>query len=163
MGAGKTTLGRQLARRLEMEFVDSDHEIEDRTGVAIPLIFDIEGEVGFRRRERAVIDELTQRRGVVLATGGGAILDAGNRHHLASRGVVVYLSAGLEQLYARVAKDRQRPLLQTDDPRRRLQEILAERDPLYRSIADIIIRTDQCSVRTTVKLVQTELAKAASA
>ena len=119
MGSGKSTIGRHLAKSLELEFVDSDHEIERRTGANIPLIFDVEGEAGFRQREKKVIDELTQRRGVVLATGGGAVLDPENRARLRERGKVIYLYATAEQLLSRTAKDRNRPLLQTADPRAR--------------------------------------------
>ena len=150
MGAGKTTIGRQLAKSLGLDFVDSDHEIESRTGASIPLIFEVEGEAGFRRREREVIDELTQRSHIVLATGGGAVLDPANRAHLAARGRVVYLRASLEHLLKRTAKDRNRPLLQTDDPRARLQQILERRDPLYCEIADLVVETDRCSVRATL-------------
>ncbi|MBI3773193.1 MAG: shikimate kinase AroK [Gammaproteobacteria bacterium] len=151
MGAGKTTIGRQLAKRLAWEFVDSDHEIEHRTGVSIPLIFEIEGEAGFRKREQAVIDELTQRRGIVLATGGGAVLDPDNRRHLAARGMVVYLRASLDTLFERTARDKNRPLLQTDDPRSRLAAILEQRDPLYREMADVIIDTDKHGAREVVR------------
>ncbi len=150
MGVGKSTIGRQLARRLKLEFHDSDHAIEARTGVDIPLIFDIEGEAGFRRREQQVIDELTALPGVVLATGGGAVLNAYNRACLRTRGFVVYLRAEPEQLLARTERDRQRPLLQNGDRLARIQEILAERDPLYRELADLIIDTDRLTVRRTV-------------
>jgi shikimate kinase len=153
MGAGKTTIGRQLARTLGYEFVDSDHEIEQRTGADIPWIFDIEGEAGFRERERTVIDELTQRQGIVLATGGGAVLDPANRRHLMSRGLVVYLRASVKHLFKRTALDRNRPLLQTDDPHQRLQQLLDERDPLYREIADIIVDTNNRSVSNSVRLI----------
>jgi len=154
MGAGKTTIGRHLAKSLGLDFVDSDHEIESRTGASIPLIFEVEGEAGFRRREREMIDELTQRSGIVLATGGGAVLDAANRAHLAARGQVVYLRASLEHLLKRTAKDHNRPLLQTDDPRARLQQILERRDPLYREIADLVVETDRCSVRATLNAIE---------
>lgn len=153
MGAGKTTIGRLLAESLHMDFVDSDHEIESRTGASIPWIFDVEGEHGFRKRERNVIDELTQRSNTVLATGGGAVLSPENRHALQSRGTVIYLSASLEQLLSRTTRDKNRPLLQTDDPRARLEEILTIRDPLYREIADIIINTDKSDARQSVKTI----------
>jgi len=153
MGSGKTTIGRQLAKVLDREFIDSDHEISRRTGADIPWIFDIEGEAGFRERERMVIEDLTRRQGIVLATGGGAILDAGNRKCLASRGMTVYLSASIEQLFMRTAKDRNRPLLQTDDPRARLEELMLIRDPLYREVADLVVDTDDRSVRATVQCV----------
>lgn len=150
MGAGKTTIGRQLARHLKREFHDSDREIEERTGVDIPLIFELEGEAGFRARERGVIDDLTQLPGIVLATGGGAILDPENRQHLAERGTVVYLETSVAQQLARTGRDRNRPLLQTEDPRRRLEELLSIRDPLYREIADLIVPTDKRTARDVV-------------
>jgi len=141
MGSGKTTVGRRLARLLDVDFLDSDHEIVRRTGAEIPLIFEIEGEQGFRRREVAVIDELTQRKSLVLATGGGAILDPENRRHLKSRGCVIYLSATIDHLLERTHGDRNRPLLQTDDPRRKLEELFEVRDPLYRETAHIVLDT----------------------
>ncbi len=148
MGAGKSTIGRQLAKELGWDFVDSDHEIEARTGASIPLIFDVEGEAGFRQREKKVIEELTQRERTVLATGGGVILDPENRAQLAAHGLVVYLRATVDQLFARTAKDRSRPLLQTPDPRGRLQDLLTQRDPLYQEIADLVIDTGKRSART---------------
>jgi len=159
MGAGKTTIGRQLAEALSYAFIDSDHEIEERTGANIPLIFDVEGEAGFRRREAAVIDELTQRSAVVLATGGGAVLDPSNRTHLKARGRVIYLAASIGKLLERTARDRNRPLLQTDDPRAKLEELMAQRDPLYREVADVVINTDRGSVRRVVKDILARLAK----
>lgn len=150
MGAGKTTIGRQLARQLKRDFIDSDREIELRTGVDIPLIFELEGEAGFRARERCVIDDLTQQDGIVLATGGGAILDPDNRRHLAERGTVVYLETSPEQTLARTGRDKNRPLLQTEDPKRRLEELLAIRDPLYREIAALIVPTDGRTARDVV-------------
>ena len=158
MGAGKTTIGRQLAAALHLEFVDSDHEIEARTGVNIPTIFDIEGEEGFRKREAAVIDELTQRDGIILATGGGAVLREENRQHLAGRGLVIYLYATVDRLLDRTRRDKNRPLLQTEDPRAKLTELMAVRDPLYRQVADIIYDTGADSVgqaaRDLVQLVK---------
>ncbi|MDH5446813.1 MAG: shikimate kinase AroK [Gammaproteobacteria bacterium] len=141
MGAGKTTIGRQLARQLKLHFLDSDHEIESRTGAQIPLIFEIEGEEGFRNRESAMIDELTQEQNIVLATGGGAVLREENRKHLHERGIVVYLHAELDDLFERTRKDRNRPLLQTEDPRSKLATLLEERDPLYREVAHLVIDT----------------------
>ena len=141
MGSGKTTVGRRLANLLGMDFVDSDHEIVLRTGAEIPLIFEIEGEQGFRRREKAVIDELSMRTGVVLATGGGAILDEENRKCLRDRGCVIYLSANIDHLLQRTVGDRNRPLLQTDDPRGKLEQLFEVRDPLYRKTAHIVFDT----------------------
>jgi shikimate kinase len=153
MGAGKTTIGRQLARILKLEFIDSDHEIEQRAGADIPWIFDIEGEEGFRRRERAMIQELCQRRGIVLATGGGAVIDAENRRALAQNGLVVFLEASVDRIFDRTAKNQNRPLLQTENPRERIAQLLAERDPFYREIADIIVDTDRRGVRGTVNFI----------
>ncbi len=151
MGAGKSTIGRQLAKQLGMPFYDSDHEIESRTGVDIPLIFELEGEAGFRKREAAIIDELTALPDIVLATGGGAILDPQNREHLKSRGRVIYLHATVDQQLRRTRKDRNRPLLQTGNPRAKLEELLEIRDPLYRETAGLIVETDGMRVRDVVK------------
>lgn len=150
MGAGKTTIGRQLARLLKRDFHDSDREIEQRTGVGIPLIFELEGEAGFRARERGMIDELTLLPNIVLATGGGAILDPDNRRRLSERGTVVYLETSVDQQLARTGRDRNRPLLQTENPRRRLEELLAVRDPLYREIAAYSLITDGRTARDVV-------------
>ncbi|MEL0028708.1 MAG: shikimate kinase AroK [Perlucidibaca sp.] len=147
MGAGKTTIGRQLADLLRWEFVDSDHEIEARTGANIPWIFDIEGEEGFRQREEHVIDVLTQRRHIVLATGGGAVMRELNRRHLHDRGTVVYLETPVERQLERTARDHNRPLLRTPDPRARLTELLRIRDPLYREVAHHIMPTERASAR----------------
>ena len=133
-----------------MTFYDSDREIENRTGVDIPLIFELEGEQGFRKRERLVIDELTSLPDIVLATGGGAILDADNRKHMAERGLVIYLHASVNQQLARTKHDRNRPLLQTDNPRQRLGDLMQLRDPLYREIADLVIDTDGKRVMAVV-------------
>ena len=146
MGAGKTTVGRVLARRLKLRFLDSDQEIERRCGVKIPVIFEIEGEAGFRARESAALGELAQLRGIVLATGGGVIGAEENRRLLAASGTVVYLHAQPEDLYERVRHDRNRPLLATADPRARLRQLYAERDALYRSIADVVIDTGKQGV-----------------
>ncbi len=157
MGAGKSTIGRQLSKQLKMAFHDSDHEIEQRTGVDIPLIFELEGESGFRKRESAVIDELTQLPDIILATGGGAILDPVNRQHLSSRGWVIYLHASVDQQLRRTAKDRNRPLLQTANPRAKLEELMAVRDPLYREIADLVVETDGKRVRDVVRQIIQQL------
>jgi 3-dehydroquinate synthase len=163
MGAGKTTIGRLLARRLDMTFIDSDHEIEARTGATIPWIFEIEGEASFRRREADVIRELTASRGIVLATGGGAVLDPASRALLAERGTVIYLRASVSSILARTAHDKNRPLLQTADPRRKLEDLTAQREPLYREIADIVIDTGRPNVQSMVQTILDQLAEQASA
>jgi shikimate kinase len=141
MGSGKSTIGRHLAEMLHKHFHDSDHEIEARTGAAIPLIFEIEGEAGFRRRESSMLDELTGRHDIVLATGGGAVLDEHNRRLLHERGVVVYLHAPIETLVQRTQRDRNRPLLQNTDRRVKFEEIMSVREPLYRETAHVVINT----------------------
>jgi shikimate kinase len=146
MGAGKTTVGRLLAKHYGCVFYDSDHEIEARTGVKIPLIFEIEGEAGFRKREEAVIAELTALQGIVLGTGGGAVLSQLNRENLRKNGVVVYLRGTPEHLYERTRHDRNRPLLQTGNPLAKLRELYTQRDPLYRAVADIVVDTGRQSV-----------------
>ncbi len=149
MGVGKTTIGRQLAEYLGYDFIDSDREIESRTGASIPWIFDVEGEAGFRQRETAVIDELTQRSSIVLATGGGAVIAPENRRHLGGRGLVVYLQADIEELLKRTAFDKNRPLLQTEDPRGKLQELIEQRDPWYREVADVTFNTQRKNARAS--------------
>jgi len=148
MGAGKTTVGRLLARRLKLTFHDSDHEIERRCGVRIPVIFDIEGEAGFRARESQIIAELCVHRNIVLATGGGAVLAEENRRVLAARGKVIYLHARPGYLWQRVRHDRNRPLLATPDPQKRLEDLYAERDPLYREVANIVVDTGKQNVQS---------------
>ena len=157
MGAGKSTVGRLLARRLKLRFIDCDHEIERRCGVAVPLIFDIEGEPGFRARESQVLEELTALQNVVLATGGGAVLDAANRKRLAEAGTVVYLCAKPESLFERVKHDRNRPLLATGDPLTRLRELYVQRDPLYREVADLVVDTGRQSVQTLARAIVEQL------
>ena len=157
MGAGKTTVGRQLARRLGKRFVDADQEIESRTGVKVTTIFEIEGEDGFRAREARVIDELTEAADVVLATGGGAVLDPHNRARLAERGYVIYLRAQPRDLWQRTRHDKSRPLLQGVDPLERLEELFAVRDPLYREVADLVIETGRQGVGALVARVLAEL------
>lgn len=157
MGAGKTTIGRQLANKLHKEFKDSDHEIVNRTGASIPLIFEIEGEEGFRKREHDIIETLTAENNLVLATGGGAVLNEENRKALISRGTVIYLYATIEQLYQRTSRDRNRPLLQTEDPKAKLRELMAQRDPLYRQVADFVLYTDERSVHSVVKEIMLRL------
>lgn len=151
MGAGKTTIGRSLARILDREFVDLDHELESRCGVRVSLIFDIEGEEGFRRRETTALDECSRRRGIVLATGGGAVLAPENRSYLMERGVVVYLRASADELFRRVSRDRNRPLLQTPDPKGRLRSLLQEREPLYEQVASITFDTGSMAVAQVVR------------
>jgi shikimate kinase len=151
MGAGKTTVGRALARRLKLRFVDSDHEIEARCGVKIPVVFEIEGEAGFRAREVQAIAELTALQGIVLATGGGVVLDPDNRRALGAHGTVVYLRATPEHLYERVRQDRNRPLLAGGDPLERLRELYRARDPLYREVADVVIDTGRQSVQALAR------------
>jgi len=151
MGAGKSTVGRQLAKTLNMEFVDCDREIEDRTGVTIAVIFELEGEEGFRKRERTMIEQLTERDGIVLATGGGAVLDEDNRSRLRTRGFAIYLNAPIDLLLERTARDKQRPLLQTDDPKAKLIALATEREPLYQQVADMVVKTDRRTARHVVK------------
>ncbi len=151
MGTGKTTIGRHLARKLKMNFYDSDRVIETETGADIPLIFEKEGEAGFRRREQNIIDRLTQQSGIILATGGGAILKKENRRHLKNRGNVFYLRSNLKTLVERTSKDKNRPLLHTDEPTEDiLGRLLEERDPLYYKTADFIIETANNSIHNVI-------------
>ncbi|KFX71370.1 shikimate kinase [Pseudomonas taeanensis MS-3] len=151
MGAGKSTIGRLLAKELRLPFKDSDKEIEQRTGADIPWIFDVEGEQGFREREQAVIAALCEFDGMVLATGGGAVMRSENRAALRSGGRVVYLHASVEQQLDRTSRDRNRPLLRAGDPGKVLRDLLAIRDPLYREIADVIVETDERPPRLVVQ------------
>jgi len=150
MGAGKTTIGRAVCAQIGLDFFDTDQEIERRTGADIPWIFDMEGESGFRDREEAVIQELTAREGVVLATGGGAVLRPDNRKYLSARGRVVYLKASVDDLLARTRRDKQRPLLQNTDRHKVLTELVKVREPLYLELADITIMTAKNSVKDVV-------------
>ena len=150
MGAGKTTVARQLARRLGKTFYDTDHEIERRTGVRVQVIFEIEGEPGFRAREAQMVDSLTALQDVVVGTGGGVVLKPENRALLAARGFVIYLRAQPRDLYQRTRHDKSRPLLATDDPLARLEELQRVRDPLYREVADLIVDTGRQSVGALV-------------
>lgn len=159
MGAGKSTIGRLLAKELALEFKDSDREIEERTGASIPLIFDLEGEEGFRIREEQVIVDLLQQPSLVLATGGGAVLRRANRSAMASNSTVIYLHTSVEHQLERTARDKGRPLLQTDNPRQVLEQLLETRDPLYREIADIIIETDTRPPRLVVQEIIAQLGK----
>jgi shikimate kinase len=158
MGAGKTTVGKRLAKLKGMRFMDSDHEIEQRTGVDIGFIFEKEGEAGFRRREREVIAELTQETGLILATGGGVVLDADNRRDLSARGFVVYLCTPVDQQLERTRYSKHRPLLQVDDPRQRLEDLMAQRDPLYRETADMVINTEGLQAPNLVQIIDDRLA-----
>jgi len=151
MGAGKTTVGKTLASQLGMTFIDSDQEIQARTGVDISTIFEYEGEDGFRDREEQAIDDLTQCEQQVLATGGGAVLRPDNRKHLSARGIVVYLECTPEQQFERTYRDRKRPLIQTEDPLTRLRELMAVRDPLYRETADYTVSTEGRSAAAVSK------------
>ncbi|MEW8506629.1 MAG: shikimate kinase AroK [Candidatus Thiodiazotropha sp.] len=151
MGAGKTTVGRQLAEYFRMDFVDSDHEIQRRTGVDIPTIFEFEGESGFRQRESTVIDDLTARDGIVLATGGGVVMREENRSLLSSRGMVIYLHCSVRQQFERTHRDKNRPLLSTPDPLGKLEELMALRDPLYRQTADIVVSTEGRNTQSVVQ------------
>lgn len=162
MGAGKSTIGRHLAGILNYDFYDSDQEIEARTGADIPWIFDVEGEAGFRKRESNVLDELTKLESIVLATGGGAIISPDNRKVLSARGVVVYLRTTLEQQVARTSRDRNRPLLQTDEPKAVLEALMAERGPLYEEVADIVVDTAKGSVRDVAQKIATMAREASS-
>ncbi|NMG66531.1 AAA family ATPase [Azoarcus indigens] len=154
MGAGKTTIGRELAKRRGVRFVDCDHEIIARTGVTIPTIFEIEGEAGFRRRETQVIDELTRESDIIIATGGGAVLDEKNREMLMQRGIVVYLNVAPQILWERTRNDRNRPLLNVENPRARIEELYAVRDPLYRQVADIIVDGGRCNPNSMVRQIE---------
>jgi shikimate kinase len=157
MGAGKSAVGRQLARLLHLEFIDSDEEIETRTGVDIPFIFEKEGEEGFRKREVKVIDELSQKDGVVLATGGGAVTDPDSRNRLGARGFVVYLYTSVKQQLDRTQRGRHRPMLDNDDPEKVLEELMKVRDPLYREVADLIVDTDGRRVTTVAREIHESL------
>ncbi|PSJ45000.1 shikimate kinase AroK [Zobellella taiwanensis] len=148
MGAGKSTIGKYLAQQLHMDFYDSDHEIERRTGADISWVFDVEGEEGFRQREEKVINDLSELQGIVLATGGGSIKSRESRNRLSARGIVVYLETTVEKQLARVQKDKRRPLLQTEEPPREvLERLAAERNELYMEIADYVVRTDEQSAK----------------
>lgn len=148
MGAGKSTIGRELADKLHLEFFDSDQEIERRTGADIAWVFDLEGEEGFRKREETVIDDLSQLQGIVLATGGGSVISDLVRNRLSARGIVVYLETTIDKQVARTQRDRRRPLLQTsEEPRTVLENLAVQRNPLYEEIADVIVQTDDQSAK----------------
>jgi shikimate kinase len=157
MGAGKTTIGKLLARQMGKTFIDCDEEIQQRTGVTVRHIFDVEGENGFRQREAVVIRDMVQRNNLVLATGGGAVLSESNRSELMRNGIVVYLESSVHDLWQRTCHDRNRPLLQTADPLAKLKELYEQRDPLYTEIADLIIHSGKQSAQSLVQKLQQEL------
>lgn len=157
MGSGKSAVGRQLAREIRLDFYDTDQEIETRTGVDIAFIFEKEGEAGFRQREREMIAELTQLDNIVLATGGGSILDPDNRHRLAKQGTVVYLRTSVEQQLSRTRRSKERPLLNGDDPKGVLTELMAIREPLYQEVADLVVETDGRRVKTVAREIKKRL------
>jgi shikimate kinase len=157
MGAGKTTIGRSLARQLDLEFVDTDREIEARTGVSIPTVFEIEGEEGFRKREAQVIADLSRLSGQVVATGGGVVLRAENRANLRASGFVVYLDVPPYTLWERTRHDRNRPLLQVDDPLLKLKELYSQRDPLYREVADLVVDGSRTNAQGILQLLIKEV------
>lgn len=159
MGAGKSAVGRQLATRLHRVFVDTDHEIQSRTGVPVAVIFEVEGEAGFRRREEQVIDECSMQDGIVLATGGGALISPLTRSRLKQRGVTIYLHAKAHDLWLRTRNDRNRPLLDCADPKQRLEDLLVAREPLYREVADLVIETGRPSVGRLVDSIVPQLAE----
>ncbi len=162
MGAGKTTVARQLSKRLKRRFLDTDHEIESRTGVKVPVIFEIEGEAGFRERETRLLEELAEQRNLLVATGGGIVLREENRRLMSSSGTVIYLDADPQLLYERTRRDVNRPLLQVQDPLARLRELFAQRDPLYRQVANMVVQTRQGSVSHLVRQIEEELARCAA-
>ncbi|WP_077755264.1 shikimate kinase AroK [Shewanella psychrophila] len=157
MGAGKSTIGRHLAQMLHLEFHDSDHEIEKRTGADIAWVFDVEGEEGFRVRETQVVADLTEKQGIVLATGGGSIQSKEIRNNLSARGIVVYLETTIDKQVARTQRDKRRPLLQVDDPREVLESLAATRNPLYEEIADVIVKTDEQSAKVVANQIIEQL------
>ena len=156
-GSGKSTIGKGLAKSLGRPFVDLDHEIESRCGVAIPVIFEIEGEQGFRKRETQVLEEVAAQSNAVVATGGGAILAPHNRAVLKANGTVIYLKASIEELFRRTSRDRNRPLLATNDPKLRLQELFEHRSPIYDAMADLVVETGSTSVSSVVQQIVTRI------
>ncbi|CAM3086352.1 shikimate kinase AroK [Shewanella loihica] len=157
MGAGKSTIGRHLAQMLHLEFHDSDQEIENRTGADIAWVFDVEGEEGFRRRETQVVADLTEKQGIVLATGGGSIQSKDIRNNLSARGIVVYLETTIDKQVARTQRDKRRPLLQVEDPREVLEKLAEIRNPLYEEIADVIVKTDEQSAKVVANQIIDQL------
>ncbi|CAH1745881.1 shikimate kinase 1 [Thauera humireducens] len=159
MGAGKTTVGKELARRRNVRFADCDHEIVARTGVSVPTIFEIEGETGFRRREMLMMDELTREPDIVIATGGGVVTTPENRDLMRERGVVIYLNVPPQVLFERTRHDRNRPLLQVENPRQRIKELYLARDPLYREVADLIVEGGRGNPGAMVRMIENALQK----
>ena len=159
MGAGKTTVGRELARRLNLRFADCDHELIARTGVSVPIIFEFEGEAGFRQRESRLLAELLDESDIVIATGGGIVLDPANRALLSERGTVIYLNVPSHVLWERTRRDRNRPLLQVENPRERIEELHRQRDPLYREVADIIVDGERGSCTSMANRIEKALAE----
>lgn len=157
MGAGKSTIGRHLAQMLHLEFHDSDQEIESRTGADIAWVFDVEGEEGFRVRETQVVADLTEKQGIVLATGGGSIQSKDIRNNLSARGIVVYLETTIDKQVARTQRDKRRPLLQVEDPREVLENLAEIRNPLYEEIADVIVKTDEQSAKVVANQIIEQL------
>ncbi|NKF52189.1 shikimate kinase AroK [Shewanella sp. WXL01] len=157
MGAGKSTIGRHLAQMLHLDFHDSDQEIEKRTGADIAWVFDVEGEEGFRRREAQVIADLSEKQGIVLATGGGSVQSKDIRNFLSARGIVVYLETTIDKQVARTQRDKRRPLLQVDDPREVLENLAEVRNPLYEEIADVIVKTDEQSAKVVANQIIDQL------
>jgi shikimate kinase len=157
MGAGKSTIGRQLARRMNLTFYDSDKVIEERTGVPIPTIFEVEGEAGFREREEHVIAELTAMQGIMLATGGGSVLRASNRQHIKDGGCVIYLRASADHLFQRIKHDQSRPLMQTPNPMQTLRDLLKAREPYYLEVADLIVPTGKQKVNVILREIHNKL------
>ena len=157
MGSGKTSIGQRLASELNLEFLDSDHELEERTGASVSLIFDVEGEAGFRRRETEMLRELTTRRGIVLATGGGAVLAKENRQMLTRSGLVVYLRTSVHQQLQRLKRDRSRPLLQSVDKEKKLQQMATERNPVYESIADLVFPAKNRGLDASARALASEI------
>lgn len=153
MGAGKSTIGRHLAQMLHLDFFDSDHEIEARSGADISWVFDVEGEEGFRKREARVIDDLTEKQGIVLATGGGSVTSKEVRNRLSARGIVVYLETTIEKQVARTQRDKRRPLLQVEEPREVLVDLAEQRNPLYEEVADFVVRTDDQSAKVVANII----------
>lgn len=159
MGAGKTTVGRELAKRLNLRFADCDHELIERTGVPVPVIFDIEGEAGFRRRESRMLAELLTEQDIVIATGGGIVLDPANCALLSAHGTVIYLNVPPSVLWERTRHDRNRPLLQVENPRERIEELYGQRDPLYRSVADLVVDGERGSCAAMAARIEKALAE----